>query len=90
MRNLDKKSAMNNLLITIAISILVSCQHNSTQETFSPLENGHAPQTLEELWNLFDPQKEPLDVDIIKSGKKMVLSCKCFVIVLEYLRGRKP
>lgn len=35
------------------------------QETFQPIENGKAPKTFEELWANFDPQKEPLDTEIL-------------------------
>jgi cephalosporin-C deacetylase-like acetyl esterase len=35
------------------------------QETFQPIETGKAPETYEELWANYDPQKEPLDTEIL-------------------------
>ena len=39
-------------------------------DTLPPLADGQAPQTFEELWAPFDPQAEPLDVEILKEWEE--------------------
>jgi hypothetical protein len=36
-----------------------SASQPSAEETLPPLNNGKAPETVEELWTGFDPRKEP-------------------------------
>ena len=36
-------------------------------ETLTPLKDGRAPQTFEELWAGFDPRREPLDIETLKT-----------------------
>lgn len=40
------------------------------KETLAPLKNNAAPQTLESMWAGFDPQKEPLDTEILKEWEE--------------------
>jgi len=55
----------NLLLFAIAIS-LSSIAHAQEPDTLPPLQDGKAPQNLVELWAGFDPQKEPLDTEVLK------------------------
>ena len=41
------------------------------EETLAPLEKRVAPASFEELWSGYDPRKEPLDVEVLKSGRRM-------------------
>jgi len=50
-------------------------------DTLPPLQDNRAPQTLEELWAGFDPQAEPLDVEILKEWEEDG-------VVLQVLRYR--
>lgn len=45
----------------LALALTVS----AAAETLSPLKDGKAPQTHAELWAEFDPQAEPLDVEVL-------------------------
>ena len=36
------------------------------EESLPPLTGGKAPQTFEELWTGYDPQKEPLETEVLK------------------------
>ena len=40
------------------------------EETLPRLKNGKVPQTLEEMWVGFDPQKEPLNVQVLKDWEQ--------------------
>ena len=80
---------MKNLLITISIFILFSCHQNSNQETFSPLKNGIAPQTVEELWNNFNPQKEPLDTEVLHEWEEDNVVMKVLRYRIGIFKGQK-
>ena len=80
---------MKNLLIALSIPILLSCNQNSIQETFSPLENDVAPQTLEELWNSFDPSKETLDTEMLHEREEDGVEMKVLRYRIGIFKGQK-
>lgn len=80
---------MKKVLITISIFLLYACQQNSTQETFSPLENGNVPQTLEELWTGFDPRKEPLDTEILQEWEEEGVVIKVLRYRIGIFKGKR-
>ncbi|MBL7077560.1 MAG: dienelactone hydrolase family protein [Kiritimatiellae bacterium] len=53
----------------------------TAQETLPTIEDGKAPKTFEEAWAGFDPQAEPLDVEVLKEWEQDG-------IVLQVLRYR--
>ena len=40
------------------------------EESLPPLRGGKAPQTFEQLWAGYDPQKEPLETDLLKQWEE--------------------
>lgn len=40
------------------------------RDTLPPLEDGHAPTTMEEMWEGFDPRAEPLECEILKEWEE--------------------
>lgn len=80
---------MKNLLVILSIFLLFSCQQNSIQETFSPLKNGNAPQTLEELWKDFDPRKEPLDTEVLQEWEEEGVVMKVLRYRIGIFKGKK-
>ncbi|MEI8310184.1 MAG: dienelactone hydrolase, partial [Verrucomicrobiota bacterium] len=40
------------------------------EETLPPLKDGKVPQSLDELWAGFDPQKEPLEAEVLKEWEQ--------------------
>ena len=59
------------------------------QETFSPLKNGTAPQTLEELWKGFDPRKEPLDTEVLQEWEEEGVVMKVLRYRIGIFKGKK-
>jgi len=80
---------MKNLLITLSIFLLFSCNQKLNQEIFSPLENGLAPQTLKELWNNFDPRKETLDTEILHEWEEDGVEMKVLRYRIGIFKGQK-
>ena len=40
------------------------------EESLPALENGKAPQTIEEMWAGYDPRKEPLETEVLKQWEQ--------------------
>ena len=59
------------------------------EETLAPLKDGNAPQTLEELWAGFDPQKEPLDVEILHQWEQNGVVLKVIRYRVGIFKGKK-
>ena len=52
-------------LRTAALFLLFIAGNAMAEETVSPLKDGKAPATFEQVWAGFDPRKEPLDVEVL-------------------------
>ena len=47
--------------------LLLSVLQTFAEETFSPYKTSkEVPQNVEDLWNDYDPRKEPLEIKVIK------------------------
>ncbi|MFT5466522.1 MAG: hypothetical protein ACI8UO_001622 [Verrucomicrobiales bacterium] len=57
-------------IFLIFIPILAAIATPIQAETLPPLKDNEAPQTWEELWADFDPQADPLDVEILKEWEE--------------------
>ena len=64
----------NTKLITLLIlASLAGFAANTTmgaEESLPPLRGGKAPQTFEQLWAGYDPQKEPLETEVLKQWEE--------------------
>ena len=64
-------------MIRQAIAIVFSCVPLvATAETLPPLEAGKVPLTVEELWDGFDPRKEPLETEVLKEWEQDGAVCR--------------
>ncbi|MBA4186946.1 MAG: hypothetical protein C0467_02905 [Planctomycetaceae bacterium] len=48
----------------------------AADDTLPPLKNKQGPQTVDELWAGYDPQKEPLEVEVLKEWEEDGLVCR--------------
>ena len=58
-------------------------------ETLPPLADGKAPQTYKELWADFDPQKEPLDVEVLKEWEEDGVVVRVLRYRVGVFKGKK-
>lgn len=58
-------------------------------DTLSPLKNNKIPQTFSELWDEFDPRKEPLDVEILKEWEEDGAVIKVVRYCVGTFKGQK-
>jgi hypothetical protein len=59
------------------------------QDTLPPLENGEIPETFDALWKGFDPQKEPLDVEVLKEWEQDGVVLKVLRYRIGIFKGEK-
>jgi hypothetical protein len=58
------------MYLMVAVCGLIASPLNAQQETLPLLKVGAGPQTFDALWADFDPQAEPLDVEILKEWEE--------------------
>lgn len=90
----DRKSATKwfseiPMKLILSAMLLLTCLPAGAQETLPPLVNDKAPQSFEEMWADFDARKEPLEIEILSSGKKMAWCCACYAITLAFSKAKR-
>jgi len=75
--------------LTIIIASLSQVSQLSAQETLPALVDGKVPQNYEELWQGFDPQKEPLDVEVLKEWEEDGVVLKVLRYRVGIFKGKK-
>lgn len=64
-------------IILVAILVIAYLAISAfAEDCLPPLKDGKAPENLKELWAGFDPQKEPLDTEIIKEWEQDGVVCQ--------------
>ena len=58
-------------------------------ETLAPLKDGRAPHTFEELWAGFDPRREPLDVETLKTWQEDGVTLRVVRYRIGIFKGHK-
>ncbi len=78
-------------LTPLVLAVLLGCLVTPAlaEETLPPLENGKAPQTFEEMWAGFDPQAEPLDVEILKEWEQDGVVIRVLRYRIGVFKGQK-
>ena len=56
--------------------LIASGASTGEQDTLPPLQDGKAPQTLGQLWEGYDPRKEPLAVEVTKEWEMDGVVCR--------------
>jgi hypothetical protein len=72
------------ILLTFDSSILAA-----DAGTLPALRDGRVPETIEEIWEGFDPRNEPLDVEILKEWTEDDLMCRIVRYRIGEFRGKK-
>lgn len=80
---------MKKLLnITLAMC-LFHLSFGELAETFSPLVDGNPAQNVSELWQGYDPRKEPLDAEVIKEWEEDGVILKIIRYRVGIFKGQK-
>ncbi len=59
------------------------------KESLPPLKDGKAPQSFAEMWAGFDPQAEPLDVEVLNEWEQEGIVLKVLRYRIGVFKGRK-
>lgn len=80
-------------LITISFLFLAcggkSSEPKMEKESLTPMKDGKAPQTFEELWAGYDPRVEPLDVEVVKEWEEDGVILRVVRYNIGFFKGKK-
>ncbi len=76
-------------LMTLPSAWAVEVDAQPLKDTLPPLENGAAPRDFEGLWAGYDPQAEPLDIEILKEWEADGVVLKVLRYRVGVFKGRK-
>lgn len=71
------------------IAIFLLAGFIGAKDSLPPLKDGKAPQTFEELWAGYDPQKEPLETEILKEWEEDGVILRIVRYRVGVFKGRK-
>ena len=80
---------MKTLMLVVCVLCLATQSFGQLVESLPPLVDGQAPQTFKELWAPFDPQAEPLDVEILKEWEEDGVVMKVVRFRVGIFKGQK-
>ena len=83
-----KKQILLPLLLS-AWTVVTAENKISLEETLPPLNGTAVPKNLEETWLGFDPQAEPLDVEILKEWEENGVVLKVLRYRIGVFKGKK-
>jgi dienelactone hydrolase len=78
-------------IATVGIVLLyfVRSSASADEETLPPLKDGRAPESIDEIWAGFDPQKEPLETEILKEWEDGGTICRIVRYRIGVFKGAK-
>lgn len=83
-----KKLLLPGILASL-LPVIGSVSAAFGEETLSPLVDGKAPQTYDELWADFDPRAEPLDVEVLKEWEEDGVVLRVLRYRIGIFKGKK-
>ena len=81
------KCSLNSMALLVALATSVSVR--AAEDTLPPLADGRAPQTFEELWAPFDPRKEPLETEVLKTWEEDDVVLRVVRFRIGVFKGQK-
>ena len=79
---------MNRFLPALALCALTAAPMFGA-DTLAPLKDGKPPQNLEELWDGYDPAKEPLEVAVVHEWQRGGATIQMLVYTVGTFKGKK-
>jgi len=82
-----------NVIIEITLPVFALCALTTVPlfgaDTLQPLNDGKVPQSLEELWDGYDPTREPLDVELVHQWRRGDATIQMLVYTVGTFKGKK-
>lgn len=76
-----------------AASLVLLCvarpSESADEETLPPLKDGRVPESANEIWAGFDPEKEPLETEILKEWEDDGIVCRIVRYRIGVFKGTK-
>ena len=87
-----KSSAFSKQRVTLVLApllLLLGCAHICAEDSLPPLNGKPAPTNLQEMWQGFDPLRDPLDTEIIREWKEEGATYRYVVFTIGTFKGQK-
>ena len=84
--NKNKGFSMKSILVSLFFTASLSA---TAQETLPPLSENQPPQTVDAMWAGFDPQAEPLEVEVFKEWEEDGVILKVLRYRIGIFKGQK-
>jgi Dienelactone hydrolase family len=85
----QRPNVISSVLKLAALLLALNGANVSGKDTLPALNDGKAPQTVEEMWAGFDPRSEPLDVEILKEWEDDGVVLKVLRYRIGIFKGQK-
>ena len=80
---------MENRLLSVVFLLALMADPVFGADSLSPLKEGQAPQTLEELWDDYDPALEPIEVEVVRQWQRGDATVRMLVYTVGTFKGKK-
>lgn len=77
------------LAVAILTTAFCTAARGNETETLPPLQNGHAAEDFQQMWAGFDPQAEPLEVEILKTWEEEDVALQVVRFRIGIFKGTK-
>ncbi len=79
----------NSLSITLAALALIGAGQIMAQDSLPPLDGRPAPTNLTEMWQGFDPLRDPLETEIVREWQEADATFRYVVFTIGTFKGQK-
>ena len=78
-----------NWSLSLLLLLLITVNSCNKGDTLKPLDAKNLPQSVEELWQDFDPRKEPLDVEVLHEWEEDSVKLQVVRFRVGVFKGKK-
>ena len=79
---------MLRLIVGLILLTAWIAQHSRAADSLKPLTNGHVPQSVDELWDGYDPRAEPLNVEVVREWTDEGVTCRYVLYWIGTFKGK--
>lgn len=76
------------LILAVVLGSTCVASRAMAAQTLPPLKDGTVPTTLDQLWDGFDPRREPLNVEVCREGDVDGITCRVVRIDIGTFKGQ--
>ena len=82
-------SKQRTALVLVPLLLLLGCSQIRAEDSLPPLIGKPAPTNLQEMWQGFDPLRDPLETEIVREWKEGDATYRYVVFTIGTFKGQK-